>query len=443
MGKKPTRRWFPILMIIMCIRMVLHAAISFRAAPKAVHTVLSHFEAVQEQRIPSHKTVSRWLTQLGLYKLHALKEQADDWVFIIDYSVQTGTDKCFVILGVRLSQFQNRALTFEDMQPILIECHEKGGEQVIFQAIQRAQEKVGKVSMICVDDGSDLRKGIDLFCQRYGAKKVLDTVHKLGTFLKTIFKYDSDWQMFCTEVKTAKSKMQQTKAAHLAPPNQRSKCRFLNIEGLTGWAVNALSVLQGSNQADRLLLEEYCPWLLSYRSLIEQLRQLTIIGSHVRQYIREHGLSRNSGKDIRLLLEEVSLFFPFDCTACQFIGKIMDFFDEQSKVVPEGETWIGSSEIIESVFGKLKSLEGDQSKGGFTSLVLGVAACVGQTNIDVVRAAMEQVSDSDVRNWTQKQLGTTLLARRRKAFSQSGKKNPSSQVVQEVTENNLEKAEGF
>ncbi len=260
--------------------------------------------------------------------------------------------------------------------------------------------------------------------------------------MKSIFKYDSDWQLFCSEAKAAKSKMQQTKAAHLTPPNQRSKCRFLNIEGLVGWAVNALSVLRGSNQTDRLLLEEYCGWLLSYQDLIERLRQFTVIGSHVRQYVRKHGLSRNSGKEVRFLLEEVSQFFPFDCSACQFMGKIMDFFDEQSKVVPEGETWVGSSEIIESVFGKLKNLEGDHSKGGFTSLVLGAAACVGQTDIGVVRAAMEQVSDSDVGNWTQKQLGTTLLAQRRRAFGKP-QKNASNKVVQELTENHLGRAGGF
>lgn len=443
MGDKPKRRWYPILMVIMCIRMVLHAAISFRAVPKAVHIVLSQFEAVKNQRIPSYKNISRWLTQIGLYKLRNLKEQANDWALIVDHSIQVGTHKCLVILGIRLSQFQGRALTFEDMEPILIECHEQSNEQVIFQALQETQEKIGRVSMVCVDDGTDLRKGVEKFCEKSGAKKVLDTIHKLGTFLKAIFECDDEWQLFCSEVATAKSRMQQTKAAYLAPPNQRSKCRFLNIEGLVGWAVNALAVLRGNNKADRLLLEEYCGWLHSYQALIERLRQFTVIGGHVRQYVREHGLRRNTGDEIRFLLEELSQFFPFDCSACQFIGKIMDFFDEQCKVVPKGEIWIGSSEIIESVFGKLKRLEGDHSKGGFTSLVLGVAACVGQTDVGIVRAAMEQVSNSEVNKWTREQLGITLLAKRRKAFGKNFEKSGSNKVVQESAEISLGKAEGF
>jgi hypothetical protein len=45
---------------------------------------------------------------------------------------------------------------------------------------------------------------------------------------------------------------------------------------------------------------------------------------------------------------------------------------------------VGSSEVIESLFGKLKSLEQDQSKEGFTSLILGDAACVGKADADIV-----------------------------------------------------------
>lgn len=74
----------------------------------------------------------------------------------------------------------------------------------------------------------------------------------------------------------------------------------------------------------------------------------------------------------------------FDLEACEYAGKLIDFVHKQSEIVPIGQVWIGSSEVIESLFGKLKCLEHDQSKGGFTSLVLGVAACVGKLDTNVV-----------------------------------------------------------
>ena len=78
MGENAHGSWYPILMIVMCMKLILQAAVSFRAAPKAIPITLSQFIAVKNQAIPSYKSISRWLTQIGLYKLNCLKEQAKD-----------------------------------------------------------------------------------------------------------------------------------------------------------------------------------------------------------------------------------------------------------------------------------------------------------------------------------------------------------------------------
>src|ERR1700730_13414428 len=179
MGQKAPRRWYPILMIVMCIKLVLQAAISFRAAPTSIHIVFSQFAAVKNQAIPTYKSISRWLTQVGHYKLNCVKEQANDWALIIDNSVQIGTHKFLVILGVRLSRLQGKALTFEDMDALVMEIHENSDTQSVCKALEKAQKKVGKVTMICADDGPDLRGGIVLFCNKYNVSRVFDTIHKI------------------------------------------------------------------------------------------------------------------------------------------------------------------------------------------------------------------------------------------------------------------------
>ena len=178
MGEKAPRRWYPILMIVMCIKLVLQAAISFRAAPKSLYIAFSQFAAVKNQAIPTYKSISRWLTQVGLYKLNCLKEQANDWALIIDNSVQIGSHKFLVILGVRLSKLQGKALTFEDVDVLVMEIHEKSDEKSVCKALEKAQKKVGKVAMVCADDGPDLRGGIVLFCKKYNVGRVFDTIHK-------------------------------------------------------------------------------------------------------------------------------------------------------------------------------------------------------------------------------------------------------------------------
>src|SRR5208337_4818427 len=98
---------------------------------------------------------------------------------------------------------------------------------------ERARTKVGEVEMVCSDDGPDLRGGIKLFCEKYSVGRVLDITHKAATFVKKFLEGDREWQSFCTEAAEAKRKMQQTPGAHLVPPNERTKSRFLNIECLT------------------------------------------------------------------------------------------------------------------------------------------------------------------------------------------------------------------
>lgn len=440
MGEKAPRRWYPILMIIMCIKMVLEASISFRAAPKTVHIAFSQFAAVKDQPVPSYKSIARWLTQVGLYKLNCPKEQANDWALIVDNSIQIGTQKCLVILGTRLSKFQGKALTFEDMEMLVMELHDKSDAKIVCQALEKGQKKVGKVAMVCADDGPDLRGGIDLFCKKHGAGRVFDITHKIGTFLKKILKEDAEWQAFSTAAATAKKKMQQTQAAHLAPPNQRTKSRFMNIEILVRWAIDVMVAIETSNHPDRELLEQYCGWIRQYKGLIERLKQLDFISQKIRQHIREHGICTTTGEEIDALLETEMEHLCYNPEACEYAGELIDFIKEQSKIVPFGQTWIGSSEIIESLFGKLKCLEHDQSKGGFTSLVLGAAACVGKIDADVVRAAMTQVKTGDVNAWTREQMGTTLLSKRRKAFGSWRKK---TNIVHELTGNYLEEAVGF
>lgn len=439
MGEKAPRRWYSTLMIVLCIKLILYAVVSFRAAPKAIYIAFSHFAAVKNQRIPTHKTICRWLTQIGLYKLNSPKKRADNWAVIVDNSVQIGVQKCLVALGVRLSKFQGRALTFEDMEPLVIELHDRSDAEIVCKALEKAQKKIGKVAMVCADDGPDIRGGISLFCKKYNAGRVFDVTHKIATFLKKILEKDPEWQAFASAAAEAKKKLQQTQAAHLAPPNQRTKSRFLNIEILVHWSVDIIVALENPKHPDKELLEKYCGWIRYHKELIERLKQFALISQKVRQHIREFGVCTTTGDKVEAMLEALDL----DTDACQYAGMLIDFLHEQSKVVPAGQVWIGSSEIIESLFGKLKCLEHDQSKGGFTSLVLGAAACVGKVDVDVVRAAMKKVRTADIDTWMQEHLGATLLSKRRKALGSWRKKNSPKNMEQESTGGSLRKVMGF
>ena len=71
----------------------------------------------------------------------------------------------------------------------------------------------------------------------------------------------------------------------------------------------------------------------------------------------------------------------------QFREQLLAFVKKESLKARPEERLLGSSEIIESVFGKLKRLEQNQAKSGFTGLVLSVAAVVSETTQEVVQNA--------------------------------------------------------
>ena len=90
---------------------------------------------------------------------------------------------------------------------------------------------------------------------------------------------------------------------------------------------------------------------------------------------------------------------------------------EASKAKP-GERLPGSTEVLESCFGKFKTMERDQqAKGGFTSLLLGFGTLFAEATIESVLEAMRHVPTKEVWEWCKEKLGQTLFSQRKEAFA--------------------------
>jgi len=87
-------------MITLFIRLVTEAATSLRAAAKNIDIMQPMLGLTIA--VPSWHCGRLWLMRLGHYMLTREKTIGNDWVWIVDHSVQTGEEKCLVILGMRL-----------------------------------------------------------------------------------------------------------------------------------------------------------------------------------------------------------------------------------------------------------------------------------------------------------------------------------------------------
>jgi hypothetical protein len=93
---------------------------------------------------------------------------------------------------------------------------------------------------------------------------------------------------------------------------------------------------------------------------------------------------------------------------------MMSFVAEQAWVARlGGERLIGSTEILESIFGDLKTLERQQSESGLTGLMLVVGAIVSRWTIEEINNALGATPWKAVAAWIEENVGQTVQSQRR------------------------------
>ena len=92
--------------------------------------------------------------------------------------------------------------------------------------------------------------------------------------------------------------------------------------------------------------------------------------------------------------------------------------------VEKDQPWLGSSDIIESVFGKYKNFSARTPMKDVGKSVLSIPVFTSDVTLSEVKEAMENVSMRDLRGWLAENVGDTLLARRKRAFNYLETKKP-------------------
>ena len=372
--------------------------------------------------VPHFTTVRCWLLRLGHYNLHRPKEHGDDWVWIIDHSNQIGQEKCLLILGVRASQLpapgEDFPLRLAQMEPIELEPVKVSDKEVVYRQLEANTAKTGVPRAIISDHGGDLAGGIELFRKKHPETlDIYDITHKAACLLKARLERDRQWSAFASLAAQTKCKIQQTEWAFLVPPSQRSKARYMNLGELVGWGIKTLAILDnpGPNvlqHGTREGLEERLGWLREFREGLTRWSQMEQTIDVAVDFVRTQGIYREAGKDLRKRLRE----FPVGETAKQLGEDLATLVTEQGRRLRRGERLPGSSEVLESCFGKFKTLEREQSKGGFTSLLLALAACVSERTHEVVHKALQTSKTAHMIGWIKTKLGQTLGSKRRLAY---------------------------
>jgi hypothetical protein len=403
------RHHYSAIQIFYFVSLVM-AAIGLRASSRVIEISTRIFGV--DMSIPSWYSGRLWLMRLGYYKLNRAKIKANDWIWIIDHSVQIGAEKCLVILGIRLSDLPiGRPLTYEDVEPIELIPVTKSNGAIVYEQLTAAAEKTGIPSEIVADKGSDIKSGIDRFCAEHqNTRYIYDIKHALAILLKNILENCEVWKGFIKLCRLTKHRLQQTALAYLSPPNQKSKSRYMNIETLVNWGSTIILLLGNKDISEKI--REKLDWVNAYVFAITRWNNMICAVSCTENFIRNNGVYTNAHLDLQKALEELNLPIHADT----FNQKIIMLVEKESSYAKPKERLLGSSEIIESLFGKQKNIEKQHAKNGFTGLLLSLAACVSKTTIDVVKNAMESVKTKTVIEWQKNNIGKSVQAKRMSAF---------------------------
>lgn len=402
--------------IDVCHRLVVQAGVALRAVPRVLGIFFGAPDAATFT--PAATSVRWWLQRLGLFALREELEVADDWVYLIDHSVQIGTVKVCVILGLRLCEvpFPARALRHDDVRVLAVMPTECSTGEIVAAQLTTAAQRTGPPRQIVSDHGSDVKSGSELFAQRHPDTVVTyDAAHHGAIVLKRRFEADQRWSDFVARLGQVKARILQTSDAFLLAPSLRPKARYMNLASLLRWGRKLLSLLDrgpaGGRASERA--ETRYGWLRDFRASLQEWSRWEVTVRHSVAFLRTRGLSCSCQLAHSAHLQAL----PPDERDDNLTAELTAFAGLQSQAARPGERLVASTEVLESVFGKWKTLEHQESRSGITSLVLSLGSLVGKWSRSRIKAALEAIPVKHVTDWSREHLPSTVQSQRRLAFA--------------------------
>ena len=109
-------------------------------------------------RSPAVSSVRSWLFRIGLYVFQQPVQRRDDWIVILDLTVELGTAKVLAIVGLpqtRLQALSGRAqgccLSHRDVEWLALEVLEHSNGEAIAECLEKLEVRIGRIRQIVAD----------------------------------------------------------------------------------------------------------------------------------------------------------------------------------------------------------------------------------------------------------------------------------------------------
>jgi hypothetical protein len=374
-------------------------------------------------RLPAPQTVRTWLLRVGLFLLRRAVAKRSDWVWILDHTIRIGLHKCLLILGVSLQRFRNLpgALEHRDVVVLDLQVTTSCTGEYVAECFQTLAERVGEPQQIVCDHGADLAQGVRLFqADHPDVIDTYDVTHQLACLVKRVLEADARWAEFLRRCTACLFTLQQSSGAFLLPATARTRSRYLNVGPPIAWAQRMMTLLESPDLTEiaallkkddtqaRSFLEEKAGWLREFREDVAHYARLLEVVEETQREVKMHGMGAITTERV---WERLPTAVLGDARLADFLADVRSYLEREGGKIPNGERWLGTSDVIESLFGKYKWLGEKAPYAEVGANVLTLPVMTVDLTSELIREALSTVSVKDVHEWVARNIGRSTLSK--------------------------------
>lgn len=407
----------------MFIELVLSGPVSQRAAA-AVLQLFASWMNLDQPRLPCANSGRLWMVRVGLFALTCEKPRADDWLWMMDHTVQLGPWKCLVIVGIRLSDWQSlkRPLRHEDLSLLNLTPMKTANKEAVAKELERTCSEVGPPAVVLSDEGAELKSGMAIFQQQLPRNiprppHLHDIKHKAATLLKKELEATETWSSFVKQLTRTKVNVTLTSLAFLNPPRLRNKARFMNLDCVVKWGARVLRFVKApmdfpDDPIDLDQLEAKLGWLREYEKSLREWEELLAVIEAAEDFVRRKGYHKRARSELAKVLQPLAK----KASSKRLMSGLLEFVKQESKKLKKGQRVLGHTEVLESLLGKYKQIQGRHSQGGMTASLLNIGAVVIKRTPEVIEQALATVPVKAIYEWVRNNLGQTVASKQKTAL---------------------------
>lgn len=428
---QPQQLYF--IMVSLCINLTINCSVSFRSIPKILAAFGKVFQLLGlpfQLMAPHFTTVINWTLRLGCHLLqNAVQPVVGPWICVMDHTIQVGSKKAFVVLKVPIECLTSYgALTLKDVEVLYLKVQEKCNGVILKNLLGELFQTIGYPIQIVLDGGPDLNKAVRLLAEGMSCpfKITYDLTHLIASLLKKKYSSHELFNQILSQMAQTKNKLQQTALSYLIPIKERSKSRFLNLPSIAKWTKHILAYLKrlSSQAQDNERLSQmmtHFSWLFDYLDFLEsfwlEIKALT----DIQKLLKNRRIDELTYKEASNILENI--------TDPDIKNPLFEYLQIEYEYAQNALSLL-TSDIIESLFGKYKTIAKPHSFSEINRMILTLPCITEDITPELIKEAFADVGIKDLQQWIEEEISETLLSKRRKALSNEDAQNkPPAQII--------------